>query len=831
MANFLSRMFNEDGRKLKQIEKKIQPVLALEDKYKAMSDDELKTETPRLKQKLKDGASLDDIMVEAFATAREACRRVRGEFPYPVQLMGAAVMQGGDIAEMKTGEGKTLTSVMCVYLNALSGKGVHVVTVNEYLSKRDSEWMGEIHKFLGLTVGLNQHDMTPAQKRAAYACDITYTTNSELGFDYLRDNMVTDARNRVQRGLNFALIDEVDSILIDESRTPLIISGGMKQTANLYLQADRFAKSLKEQVMQDDEIVTPGDYVIDVKSRVVTLSEQGIAKAEKVFRIKNLYDLSNTQLLHRINQALKANYIMARDIDYVADMTNDEIDIVDPNTGRLMKGREWSDGLHQAVCAKEGISIRQETTILATITYQNFFRLYNKLSGMTGTAKTEEEEFREIYNMLVYEIPTNRPVIRVDYPDAVFGTKNAKFKALVEEVKEKHEKGQPVLVGTIAVETSELISGMLKKEHIPHEVLNAKNNAREAEIIAKAGAKGAVTIATNMAGRGTDIKLGGKKPEVPANAAEEEKAALLADYNARYEEVKALGGLCVLGSERHESRRIDNQLRGRSGRQGDPGESRFFVSVQDDLMVRFGSERMEGIFKSLGDTPVESKTITKTISSAQKRVEGINFDARKTLLQYDDVLRQQREVMYDQRNYILDNDDVHSVIHQMFERVMNDVVTSHVDPESRNGSVDAEGLLEALKKLGFQDIFTAQEFKDKTPEEVLPSVNEKAWKVYDDKVAPVRAQINPFEREMSLKIIDRAWVDHIDMMSKLRDGIGLRSYAQSNPLQAYVTEGYQMFENMMSSIASEIVAYCMRLKVVVRNAPQEAENGQKPQAA
>ena len=831
MANFLSRMFNEDGRKLKQIEKKIQPVLALEDKYKAMSDDELKTETPRLKQKLKDGASLDDIMVEAFATAREACRRVRGEFPYPVQLMGAAVMQGGDIAEMKTGEGKTLTSVMCVYLNALSGKGVHVVTVNEYLSKRDSEWMGEIHKFLGLTVGLNQHDMTPAQKRAAYACDITYTTNSELGFDYLRDNMVTDARNRVQRGLNFALIDEVDSILIDESRTPLIISGGMKQTANLYLQADRFAKSLKEQVMQDDEIVTPGDYVIDVKSRVVTLSEQGIAKAEKVFRIKNLYDLSNTQLLHRINQALKANYIMARDIDYVADMTNDEIEIVDPNTGRLMKGREWSDGLHQAVCAKEGISIRQETTILATITYQNFFRLYNKLSGMTGTAKTEEEEFREIYNMLVYEIPTNRPVIRVDYPDAVFGTKNAKFKALVEEVKEKHEKGQPVLVGTIAVETSELISGMLKKEHIPHEVLNAKNNAREAEIIAKAGAKGAVTIATNMAGRGTDIKLGGKKPEVPANAAEEEKAALLADYNARYEEVKALGGLCVLGSERHESRRIDNQLRGRSGRQGDPGESRFFVSVQDDLMVRFGSERMEGIFKSLGDTPVESKTITKTISSAQKRVEGINFDARKTLLQYDDVLRQQREVMYDQRNYILDNDDVHSVIHQMFERVMNDVVTSHVDPESRNGSVDAEGLLEALKKLGFQDIFTAQEFKDKTPEEVLPSVNEKAWKVYDDKVAPVRAQINPFEREMSLKIIDRAWVDHIDMMSKLRDGIGLRSYAQSNPLQAYVTEGYQMFENMMSSIASEIVAYCMRLKVVVRNAPQEAENGQKPQAA
>ncbi len=790
MANFFDQLLNVDGRRLKQIEKKIKPVLALADQYSAMSDEQLQAETPRLKQKLAEGATLDDILPEAFATAREACRRVIGEYPYPVQLMGAAVMQGGDIAEMKTGEGKTLTSVMAVYLNALEGKGVHVITVNEYLSERDSQWMGQIHRFLGLTVGLNKRSMSPAQKRAAYACDITYTTNSELGFDYLRDNMVTRAQDRVLRGLNFALVDEVDSILIDESRTPLIISGGMKQTANLYLQADRFVKSLKEQKMEDDKVIEPGEYEIDVKGRTVQLTERGVAKAEKVFRIDNLYNLEHTQLLHRINQALKANYIMAKDVDYVADTANDEIDIVDPNTGRLMKGREWSDGLHQAVCAKEGISIRQETTVLATITYQNFFRLYNKLAGMTGTAKTEEEEFREIYNMLVYEIPTNKPVIRKDYPDAVYGTKKAKFEALVNEVIERHEKGQPVLVGTIAVETSELISGMLKEKHIPHEVLNAKNNAREAEIIAKAGQKNAVTIATNMAGRGTDIKLG--------------------------EGVRELGGLCVLGSERHESRRIDNQLRGRSGRQGDPGESRFYVSVQDDLMVRFGSERLESLFKSLGDEAVESKTITNAISSAQKRVEGVNFDARKTLLQYDDVLRQQREVMYDQRNFILDNEDVHSIIQQMFSRVISDTVGAYVDPESRSGELHIPELLEALNKLGFRDLITEADLKGKTAEEASALINDRAWKNYDEKIDPVRPQIRQFEREMSLKVIDRAWVNHIDTMSKLRDGIGLRSYAQDNPLQAYVSEGYQLFQNMMHDIAQEIVAYCMNLKVVVR---------------
>ncbi|MBQ7993877.1 MAG: preprotein translocase subunit SecA [Solobacterium sp.] len=778
MANFISKIFNEDGRKLKQMEKKIQPVLDLSEKYRNMSDEELQAMTPYLKEKLANGATLDDIFVEAFATAREACYRVIGEYPYPVQLIGAAVMQGGDIAEMKTGEGKTLTSVMAVYLNALEGKGVHVVTVNEYLSQRDSEWMGAIHRWLGLTVGLNLRQLSKPQKRAAYNCDITYTTNSELGFDYLRDNMVTRVEDRVQqRGLNFALVDEVDSILIDESRTPLIISGGQKQTANLYLQADRFVKKLKENE----------DYEVDVKSRSVQLSEQGVFKAERVFRVENLYDLSHTQLLHHINQALKANYVMQRDIEYVVDEENDEIVIVDPNTGRLMKGRQWSDGLHQAVEAKEGISIKQETTTLATITYQNFFRLYNKLAGMTGTAKTEEEEFLEIYNMYVYEIPTNKPVARIDYPDAVYGTKKAKFKALVDEVVERHAAGQPILVGTIAVETSELISKYLKERKIPHNVLNAKNHAREADIIAMAGRKGAVTIATNMAGRGTDIKLG--------------------------EGVRELGGLCVLGSERHESRRIDNQLRGRAGRQGDPGMSRFYVSVQDDLMIRFGSERMEGLFQSLGDTAIESKTVTKSISSAQRRVEGNNYDARKSLLEYDDVMRQQRETMYEQRNYILENEDVHSVVHDMFSRVISDMVASHINYESKNQDVDVEGLIDGLKDIGFKEIVTADDLRGKSREQVIEICLEKAWAYYENKIEPKREQMIRLEKQISLHMFDRAWSNHIDTMDKLRSGIGLRSYAQSNPLQAYVQEGYELFQDMMRTISQEIVSYCMNVPV------------------
>ena len=789
MANFISKLFNEDARKLRQIEKKIQPVLDLEEKYRNMSDEELKAETPKLRQRLADGASEDDIFAEAFATAREACRRVIGEFPYKVQLMGAAVMCGGDIAEMKTGEGKTLTSVMAVYLNALSGKGVHVVTVNEYLSQRDAQWMGQIHKWLGLTVGLNLRQLTRAQKKAAYACDITYTTNSELGFDYLRDNMVTRVEDRVMRGLNYALIDEVDSILIDESRTPLIISGGQKQTANLYLQADRFVKRLKV-----DE-----DYEVDLKTRTVQLTEQGIAKAEKVFRVENLYNLQHTALLHHINTALKANYVMARDVDYVVDEQDDEIVIVDPNTGRLMKGRQWSDGLHQAVEAKEGISIKQETATLATITYQNFFRLYNRLSGMTGTAKTEEEEFLEIYNMYVFEIPTNKPVIRVDYPDAVFGTKKAKFSALVDEVAERHAKGQPVLVGTIAVETSELISKYLKERHIPHEVLNAKNHAREAQIIAKAGQKGAVTIATNMAGRGTDIKLG--------------------------EGVRELGGLCVLGSERHESRRIDNQLRGRAGRQGDPGMSRFYVSVQDDLMVRFGSERMEGLFASLGDQAVESKAVSKAISSAQRRVEGVNFDARKQLLQYDDVMRQQREVMYQQRNFILENEDVHEVIQDMFKRVISDIIGAHQDSDNK-GAVDKKAVVEALNNIGFKNMVREEDLGEMDQEEMTGFVVDKAWTYYEDKIAPVKEQIKPVEKEVSLRTIDRAWSNHIDTMEKLRTGIGLRGYASANPLQAYIEEGYTLFQDMMQTIAQEIVAFCMNVRVI-DNRPKKEEEEKK----
>ncbi|MDD5880265.1 preprotein translocase subunit SecA, partial [Stecheria intestinalis] len=750
MANFFDQLLNVDGRRLKQIEKKIKPVLALADQYAAMSDEQLQAETPRLKQKLAEGATLDDILPEAFATAREACKRVIGEYPYPVQLMGAAVMQGGDIAEMKTGEGKTLTSVMAVYLNALEGKGVHVITVNEYLSERDSQWMGQIHRFLGLTVGLNKRSMSPAQKRAAYACDITYTTNSELGFDYLRDNMVTRAQDRVLRGLNFALVDEVDSILIDESRTPLIISGGMKQTANLYLQADRFVKSLKEQKMEDDKVIEPGEYEIDVKGRTVQLTERGVAKAEKVFRIDNLYNLEHTQLLHRINQALKANYIMAKDVDYVADTANDEIDIVDPNTGRLMKGREWSDGLHQAVCAKEGISIRQETTVLATITYQNFFRLYNKLAGMTGTAKTEEEEFREIYNMLVYEIPTNKPVIRKDYPDAVYGTKKAKFEALVNEVIERHEKGQPVLVGTIAVETSELISGMLKEKHIPHEVLNAKNNAREAEIIAKAGQKNAVTIATNMAGRGTDIKLG--------------------------EGVRELGGLCVLGSERHESRRIDNQLRGRAGRQGDPGSSQFFLSLEDDLMRIFGSDRIKKVVENLGmddETPLDAKMLNRSIESAQRKVEARNFDIRKSVLQYDNVMNRQREIIYAQRQEVLDGKNMHEQI----EKMTKDVIEDYVGMYTNAGDNFEDWDIKKLKHY-FGEFLPVERLKldpeTTTVQDIKDQLYELCRENYQSKVALVgEDEMENMERVVLLRAVDAAWMLHIDDMEQLKEGIGL----------------------------------------------------------
>ena len=765
----------DDRRRLWQVNRETNKVLKLENKFEKMSDEELKGMTSILRKRLSDGETLKDIYPEAFATAREACRRVAGKFPYPVQIMGATVLQEGDVAEMKTGEGKTLTAVMAVYLNALEGNGVHVVTVNEYLSQRDAELNGDIYRFLGLTVGINKKGLSVVDKKRAYACDVTYTTNSELGFDYLRDNMVKDNSLRVLRGLNFALIDEADSILIDEARTPLIISGGEKQTANLYLHADRFVKRLKSNT----------DYEIDIRSKTVQLTEEGSRKAERAFHVDNLYNLENADLLHYICQALRANYIMIKDIDYVVHPEEDEILIVDPNTGRLMKGRQWSDGLHQAVEAKENISIKQETSTLATITYQNFFRMYNKLSGMTGTAKTDEEEFLDTFNMEVVPIPTNKPVIRNDMPDMVFGTKKAKFEALIEEVKRRHETGQPILVGTIAVETSELISSMLKKAGIPHNVLNAKNHEREAEIIACAGEKGAVTIATNMAGRGTDIKLG--------------------------EGVRELGGLCVIGSERHESRRIDNQLRGRSGRQGDPGVSIFFVSVEDDLMKRFGSERMEKVFNSLGDEYIQSKSISKSILSAQQRVEGVNFDVRKSLMQYDDVMRNQRETIYKQRDYILEQDNIHEMIGKMFFNVIERIHNSSID---ENGKLDIPKFVKKLNELGFNNSYTEDMVSKLKPTDVIRRVATYAWDIYNIKIETVQEKAFKLEKMVTLAVIDRAWAAHIDTMSRLKNGIGLRSYAQSNPLQAYSQEGFAIFDNMMNSIARDIVSACVHLKIV-----------------
>ena len=776
MANFIERLLNGEKKTLHKLEKIADAVIALQDSMEALSDDELRAKTQEFQERYSKGETLEDLQVEAFAVAREAARRTIGEFPYKVQIMGAAAMHGGDIAEMKTGEGKTLTSTMCVYLNALSQEGVHVVTVNEYLASRDAEWMGQIYRFLGLSVGVNSRPLSPLQKREAYNCDITYTTNSELGFDYLRDNMVTDVKDRVLRGLHVAIVDEVDSILVDESRTPLIISGGAKKTANLYLQADAFAKRLKGD-----------DYEIDEKTRQIMLSEKGVHSAERYFKIKNLYDIEHTQLVHHITQALKANYIMKNEVEYV--VQDNEIVIVDTFTGRTMPGRAYSDGLHQAIEAKEGVPIKEETTTLATITYQNFFRLYDKLAGMTGTAKTEEEEFLDIYNMRVIEIPTNRPVIREDYPDAIFANPRLKFNALIEEVKELYAKGQPVLVGTISVEASELVHQLLQKARIPHEVLNAKNHAREAEIIAKAGRPKSVTVATNMAGRGTDIKL--------------------------TEESKALGGLAVLGSERHESRRIDNQLRGRSGRQGDPGFSRFYVSLKDELMIRFGGEKFEKLFDSLGDAQIESKMVTKSITQAQKRVEGYNYDVRKQLLDYDDVLRKQHEIMYEQRNFVLDNEDVHGIVRDMIDRVIENVVNANVDTSKREDNVDYDGIRQGLEVLGVaaEDNIKVENLRGKDADETAKYCSDYIFQLYDDKISDIRDEFKQFEKTIVLRNMDRNWIEHIDMMDKLRNGIHLRAYAQNNPLQAYIEEGYEMFEEMQARIAREVVFFAMKVQI------------------
>ena len=776
--NLLKRLFDHEYKELKRFTALADKIISLDDEYSKLTDTELQNKTDEFRTRLKNGETLDDIVVEAFATAREAAFRIIGEKHYYVQILGGLAIHYGNIAEMKTGEGKTLTSVLPAYLNALSGDGVHIITVNEYLATRDAEWMGRIHEFLGLTVGVNTRDLSPKEKQEAYACDILYSTNNEIGFDYLRDNMVVHKEKRVQRKLNFAIIDEVDSVLIDEARTPLIISGGEMRSANLYIDADYFAKSLKQEQ----------DYIYDEKTKSVNLTESGSDKAEKHFNIANLYEIDNASLLHYINQALRANYSMRKDVDYV--VQEGEVIIVDQFTGRLMKGRAYSDGLHQAIEAKEGVKVNQETKTLATITFQNLFRMYNKLSGMTGTAKTEEEEFRNIYNMYVIEIPTNREVIRIDAPDLVYATKEAKYRAIVEFVKEKYQKGQPVLIGTIAIESSELISNLLKQAKIPHEVLNAKNHAREAEIISKIGLGKSVTIATNMAGRGTDIKLS--------------------------DEIKNLGGLCVVGTERHESRRIDNQLRGRSGRQGDPGYTQFFVSMKDDLMVRFGSDRIGEMMSNmgLGDQAIQSKTFTSSIGTAQKRVEGNNFDIRKNLLQYDDVMNNQREIMYEKRNKILDSDSIHEMVLTTFRHHIEDLVNSHIAPEGYLTDKDYEEIIEfANENLLKQDI-NKNDIDKTSPESLIDQIAKAVIEEYETKLEPIPEEVTKeFEKVITLQVLDKYWMEHINTMSHLREGIHLRGYAQEDPLRAYTMEGFDLFDGMLQRIDKDISIFLLKAEI------------------
>ena len=772
------KLFDHEYKQLKKFRKLADEIVALDEEMQKLTDTELKAKTEEFKNRLNNGETVDDILVEAFATAREACFRVIGEKPFYVQILGACAIHFGNIAEMKTGEGKTLTCVLPAYLNALTGKGVHIITVNEYLAQRDTEWMGGIHRFLGLTVGVNLRDMSPKEKKEQYNCDIMYSTNSELGFDYLRDNMVVKGEDRVQRPLNFAIIDEVDSVLIDEARTPLIISGGQMQSANLYIDADRFVKSLKK-----DE-----DYIYDEQTKNVSLSDSGSEKAEKVFHVKNLYEVDNTSLVHYINQALRANYAMNKDVDYV--VQDDQIVIVDQFTGRLMKGRAFSEGLHQAIEAKENVTINQETKTLATITIQNYFRMYKKLAGMTGTAKTEEEEFRNIYNMYVICIPTNKPVIRVDAPDLVYATKAAKYKAIVNFVKEKYEAGQPVLIGTIAIETSELVSDLLKKAKIPHEVLNAKNHAREAEIISKIGQHKSVTIATNMAGRGTDIKLS--------------------------DEIRALGGLCVVGTERHESRRIDNQLRGRSGRQGDPGYTQFFVSMEDELMIRFGSDRIKTMMQSMGfgENAIRSKIITRSLSSAQSRVEGNNFDIRKNILQYDDVMNSQREIIYEKRNKILDSESIHEDTLNVFRHHIEDLVNSHLVIDGEINDDDIKEITEfANENLLVKDIKPSS-LNKLEPNEIIDKLYQQVESEYQEKIGILPPEVtDEFEKAITLQVIDNYWMEHINTMSHLREGIYLRGYAQEDPLHAYAMEGYDMFDRMLQNIDKDTTVFLLKAEI------------------
>ena len=788
MANLVKTIIENDRGEIKRLEKMADKVFSYEDQMAALTDDELKAKTVEFKQRYQDGESLDDLLYEAFAVVREAAKRVLGLFPYKVQVMGGIVLHHGDVPEMRTGEGKTLTATMPVYLNALSGKGVHVVTVNEYLTERDATEMGELYSWLGLSVGINLAAKSPAEKKEAYLCDITYSTNSEIGFDYLRDNMVVRAENMVQRPLNYALVDEVDSILIDEARTPLIVSGQTaSDTSQLYHMADAYVKTLTED-----------DYIIDVPSKTIGLSDSGIDKAESYFNLENLYDIENVALTHFIDNALRANYIMILDIDYVVS-EDQEILIVDQFTGRTMEGRRYSDGLHQAIEAKEGVPVQEETKTSASITYQNLFRMYKKLSGMTGTGKTEEEEFREIYNIRVIPIPTNRPIARIDHPDLLYPSLKSKFKAVVEDVKSRHEKGQPVLVGTVAVETSDYLSQLLVQAGVPHEVLNAKNHYKEAQIIMNAGQRGAVTIATNMAGRGTDIKLG--------------------------EGVRELGGLCVIGTERHESRRIDNQLRGRSGRQGDPGESQFYLSLEDELMRRFGSERIKAVldrFKlSEEESVIRSNMFTRQVEGAQKRVEGNNYDTRKQVLQYDDVMREQREIIYAERyDVITANRDLAPEIKAMIKRTIKRIVegASHSSKEER-----IEAILNFAKyNLVPEDTISASDIEGKSDKEVIDYLYARAEEIYASQVAKLRDEesVQEFQKVLILRVVDSKWTDHIDALDQLRNAVGLRGYAQNNPVVEYQSESFRMFNDMIGSIEFDVTRLMMKAQIHEQERPR-----------
>ncbi|ERM17124.1 preprotein translocase subunit SecA [Brevibacillus sp. 7WMA2] len=794
MLGLVKKLFGDTNeRELKKLVKRVDKINALEPQVTLLTDDQLKEKTAEFRARLEKGETLNDILNEAFAVVREASKRVLGMRHFDVQLIGGMVLQEGRIAEMKTGEGKTLVATLATYLNALAGKGVHIVTVNEYLAERDSKIMGELYQFLGMTVGLNINGMSAEQKREAYNCDITYGTNNEFGFDYLRDNMVLYKEQMTQRPLHYAIIDEVDSILVDEARTPLIISGSANKSTELYYICSHFVKRLESET----------DFSIDEKLKIATLTDEGVSKVEKAFNVDNLYDTNHVTLNHHITSALKAQVLFKRDVDYV--VQDGEVVIVDEFTGRLMVGRRYSDGLHQAIEAKEGLKVQSESMTLATITLQNYFRMYQKLSGMTGTAKTEEEEFKKIYGLDVVVIPTNRPIQRIDMADAIYKSEDAKYRAVVKEIVERHKKGQPILVGTISIENSEKLSHLLRQKGVPHNVLNAKQHEREAEIVARAGQFGAVTIATNMAGRGTDIQLG--------------------------EGVPAIGGLHIIGTERHESRRIDNQLRGRAGRQGDPGSSQFFLSLQDELMRRFGADNIMNMMDRLGmeeDMPIESRLVSRAVESAQKRVEGSNFDARKVVLQYDDVMNKQREVIYKQRKEILERDNLHDIVEGMINSVIERIVQAYCPKEQIPEEWDLEGLLETcVSTFLFEDAITVSNLKGKEAEEIEEMLKEIAHKQLKQRQEEIGDMMAEFEKVVVLRAVDSKWMDHIDAMEQLRQGIHLRAYAQTDPLREYQFEGYEMFQGMIASIEEEVSLYIMKSEVGQNLERQEVIDAEK----